>query len=102
MTDRIVLQTIQNFVKEHEISCEDAVFQSDKVIDNALDFIYNLCELTGYYDPDTKEIAKCCGRCEKYHCIEGSTYVCVRGLVDTEQIIVYFTRESCEKYKERK
>jgi hypothetical protein len=38
----------QKFIKDNRISCEEAVYQTDKVIENAYGFIEQVCNLVGY------------------------------------------------------
>lgn len=39
----------KEFIEEQEISCSEAVFQTDHVIENAYDFITKICEIVGYH-----------------------------------------------------
>lgn len=46
----------EQFVADQQISCEETVYQSDRVIVNAYEFIQGVCDLVGYYDdPDEHE-----------------------------------------------
>lgn len=40
---------VTNYIDEHKISCGEAIAQNDDVITNAYTFIYDLCEVVGYY-----------------------------------------------------
>jgi len=42
----------QNFIKDQRISCPETVHQSDRVIENAYDFIARVCEIVGFYEWD--------------------------------------------------
>ena|SRR6218665_2285409 len=44
--------TIQNFVDKYDISCAETIYQTDRVIENAYEFIHELVELTGYKETD--------------------------------------------------
>ena len=37
-----------NFIQEHEINCPEAVYQSDRVVLNAQEFIEKICDVVGY------------------------------------------------------
>jgi hypothetical protein len=41
---------VVEFIEKQEISCPECVSQSDRVIENAYDFIAELCNVAGYYD----------------------------------------------------
>lgn len=43
-----VIQIIQEFIDDNNISCAEAIAQNDRVIENAYTFIYELCEIVGY------------------------------------------------------
>lgn len=45
---------IQNFIEEQEISCAETIYQTDRVIVNAYEFIESLVEIVGYkeYEDD--------------------------------------------------
>lgn len=45
-----LLELCQKFVTDQRISCGDAVYQTDSVIENAYDLIFNICEIVGYYE----------------------------------------------------
>lgn len=47
-----VKAVIQNFVNEHHISHEEVIYQTDRVIINAYEFIHELVELIGYKETD--------------------------------------------------
>jgi hypothetical protein len=42
------LSVIRKFVDDNDIACEETVYQSDRVIENAYEFIAALCEIVGY------------------------------------------------------
>jgi hypothetical protein len=37
-----------NFIQEHEIYCPEDVYQSDRVVLNAQEFIEKICDVVGY------------------------------------------------------
>lgn len=43
-----LLQLCRGFIAKQSISCAEAVYQSDRVILNAYDFIAEICEIAGY------------------------------------------------------
>lgn len=44
---------VHNFITKMNINCEETIFQSDSVIINAYEFIYDLCEIVGYGEYDS-------------------------------------------------
>lgn len=38
----------QKFVAEQRINCEETIYQTDRVIENAYDFIAGVCDIVGY------------------------------------------------------
>lgn len=44
-----VLQAAEKFIREQRIGCADTVYQCDWVIENAYEFIQEVCEAVGYY-----------------------------------------------------
>jgi len=42
-------EVCRNFIEEQQISCAEAVCQSDRVILNAYEFIEKICDIVGYY-----------------------------------------------------
>lgn len=48
-----LVEHCEQFIQDHRISCAETVYQSDRVILNAYEFIEGVCDLVGYYeDPD--------------------------------------------------
>lgn len=45
----LLMYECKKFIRENEISCG---YQTDRVIENAYDFIRLICEIVGYYDGD--------------------------------------------------
>lgn len=48
----------EKFILDEHISCPEAVYQSDNVIENAYEFIEGVCKLVGYYDHDSGKVVK--------------------------------------------
>jgi hypothetical protein len=42
----------EKFVREQEIRSRETVFQTDRVIENAYEFIAATCEIVGYFKDD--------------------------------------------------
>jgi hypothetical protein len=38
----------RKFIDDNKITCEETCFQSDRVIENSLDLVYQICEIVGY------------------------------------------------------
>lgn len=54
-----LLAIVEKFIKDHHVSCSDAIGQSDDVIINATELIYDLCEVVdNYYDWDKEDLSK--------------------------------------------
>lgn len=48
-----LVELCKKFIQENRITCAETVAQSDRVIENAYDFIESVCSIVGYYDePD--------------------------------------------------
>ena len=47
-----LLKLCQDFIKEQKITCPETVFQCDWVIENAYEFIEQICEIVGYADEE--------------------------------------------------
>lgn len=43
-----VLHIVQEFIKKHNLSCPETIYQVDKVIEDAYGFIEDLCNAAGY------------------------------------------------------
>lgn len=48
-------QFCREFVEKQNISCAEAVYQSDRVIENAYEFIEGICERVGYKEMEDEE-----------------------------------------------
>jgi len=54
-TEQKLLALVKKFIADNEISCAEAVHQTDKVIENAYEFIEQCCELVGYHEYPEEE-----------------------------------------------
>lgn len=43
----------RRFIADQEITCPETIYQTDRVIENAPEFIEQICELIGYADQQT-------------------------------------------------
>lgn len=59
MTDQekaeAVLAIVDLFIGDNDITCPEAIYQSDRVIQNAYEFIESLCDVAGYADFEENE-----------------------------------------------
>lgn len=51
-----LLKLCQEFIEEQRIECAEDVYQSDCVIENAYEFIEQICEIVGYAEPKDEEL----------------------------------------------
>lgn len=49
---RDLLQLCEKFVKENEIGCSETIYQCDRVIENAYEFIESVCEIVGFHQEE--------------------------------------------------
>lgn len=49
MEDRLT-EIVKEFVREQRIYCPETIYQTDRVIVNAYEFIEKLCEVVGYHE----------------------------------------------------
>ena len=55
---RKLVDHCEQFIQDQRISCAETVYQSDRVIENAYEFIEGVCDHVGYYeDPDLADEA---------------------------------------------
>lgn len=47
-----LLNLCMRFIEDNKISCPETIYQSDRVIENAYEFIHEICELVGYSELD--------------------------------------------------
>jgi len=43
---------VEKFIKDHEISCGEAIYQSDFIIEDCYDLVESMCDIVGYYNED--------------------------------------------------
>jgi hypothetical protein len=44
----VLLQVCMDFIRENQINCPENIYQSDRVILNAQEFIEKICDVVGY------------------------------------------------------
>ena len=44
-----LMERVNRFIEDNEIDCAESIYQMDCVIENAPDFIEDLCNIAGYY-----------------------------------------------------
>lgn len=42
----------QDFINKNKIDCEEVIYQTDWVIENAYKLIEDICEIVGYYEEE--------------------------------------------------
>lgn len=50
-----VLTIVEAFVRKQRITCAETISQTDRVIENAYDFIEDLCNVAGYL-PESDDV----------------------------------------------
>jgi hypothetical protein len=50
-----VRQICINFIEKNQIGSPETIYQSDTVIQNAYDFIKQVCDAVGYYEFDDED-----------------------------------------------
>jgi hypothetical protein len=48
-------EAVTRFIDEQRIECGEAIYQTDRVIQNAYEFIEELCDIVGYYEYTDEE-----------------------------------------------
>lgn len=43
----------ERFIQEHKITCPETVWQTDRVIEDAYEFIEEICDVVGYHEYET-------------------------------------------------
>lgn len=46
----------EQFIEKQRIGCAETVYQSDRVIKNASEFIEEICETVGYYEDEEEDL----------------------------------------------
>lgn len=54
-TEHIVMNLVRKFIQDNKISCGETIYQSDRVGENSLEFIEQLCEVVGYYKGEDED-----------------------------------------------
>ncbi|WP_298983398.1 hypothetical protein [uncultured Roseibium sp.] len=47
-----LLEHVEKFIDDQKITCEETIYQTDWVIENAYKFIADCCEIVGYAELD--------------------------------------------------
>jgi hypothetical protein len=47
-----LLTLVRVFIAKQSIHCQETIYQTDRVIENAYEFIESLCDVVGYLDED--------------------------------------------------
>jgi len=42
----------KKFIEDQRIHCSESVYQTDRVIENAYEFIEGICDIVGYYEDE--------------------------------------------------
>lgn len=50
-----LLKLCQNFIRDQRIACAEDVYQTDRVIENAYEFIEEICEIVGYVEDEDND-----------------------------------------------
>ena len=45
----------KDFIEKQKITCSETVYQTDRVIESAYQFIDNICEIVGFYEYEDDE-----------------------------------------------
>lgn len=48
-------EAVVDFIDENRISCGEAIYQLDRVSENSLELIEDLCEIVGYHEYEDEE-----------------------------------------------
>jgi hypothetical protein len=48
-------QLVEKFIEDQRIICEESIYQTDRVIENAYEFIADLCNVVGYKDIEDED-----------------------------------------------
>ena len=43
-----LLNECKKFIKDQQITCADTIYQSDRIIENAYEFIERICNIVGF------------------------------------------------------
>lgn len=50
-----LLKLCKTFIEEQRISCPESIHQTDRVIENAYEFIEEICDIVGYFEYEDEE-----------------------------------------------
>lgn len=54
-SEKRLLKLCKRFIKEQDISCSETIYQTDRVSENALEFIEDIAEIVGYVEEEEDE-----------------------------------------------
>jgi hypothetical protein len=46
----LLLEHCQQSINDQRISCPETIYQTDRVVENAADFIWGVCNIVGYHE----------------------------------------------------
>lgn len=47
-----LLEFCKGFIAKQWITCAETIYQTDRVVENAFEFIEGVCDIVGYQEPD--------------------------------------------------
>lgn len=50
--EKELFKLCKKFIEEQDIHCAETVYQSDRVIENAYEFIEEICNIVGYVEDE--------------------------------------------------
>jgi CO dehydrogenase/acetyl-CoA synthase epsilon subunit len=50
-----LFELCKKFIEEQNIFCAETIYQSDRVIENAYEFIEDVCNIVGYVEDEDEE-----------------------------------------------
>jgi hypothetical protein len=53
--DAELFDLCKEFIKENKIECSETIYQTDRVVENSLEFIESICDLIGYHEEDDED-----------------------------------------------
>lgn len=55
MDYKLLMALCREFIDEQKISCAETIYQTDRVIENAYEFIEGICDIVGYCCEDEED-----------------------------------------------
>lgn len=50
-----LFEIVKSFINFHDIRCDEQIYQTDEIIENAYYFIHRLCDVVGYSEGGESE-----------------------------------------------